>query len=105
LTVTFCVRNVLGVAESGGTQGREAGRPAPDDPLHNEASTEAGESRLALAEVAASWVGVDDSESDLTGEEQSGKLDELPRSGRPRGPSDGALLILENSTVCQKSTI
>ncbi len=42
---------------------------------------------------------------DLTGEEQSGKLDELPRSGRPQGPSEGARLILENSTVCQKSTI
>ena len=105
MTVSPPVRNVLSVAESGGTQGRKVGRPAPDGPLHNEASTEAGESRLTLAEVAASWVGEDSSEPDLTGEEQSGKLDELPRSGRPQGQSEGVRLILENSTVCQKSTI
>ena len=40
----------------------------------------------------------------LTGANAQCKLDELPRNGRPEGPGFGVRLILENSTVCQKST-
>lgn len=91
---------------SGGKQGREAGLPAPGD--HPNFHLNRG--NLSVRHDAADGDlgtmvcgGAGKAGPELTGPTQTGKFYQVaPEPGREAGP--GARLILENSTVCQKST-
>src|SRR6476620_1304496 len=99
------VRNVLPVARERRDARPRAGRPAPGGTLHqsSEEAVSASALRACSTGPREGWRAPGPAGTSLTRTGPTGKFHQVAPN-RCREADVGARLILENSTVCQKST-